>query len=123
MQGDCLTVTGKTVAENLASVPTLSDVDQSAYDKAVLMPCSAPFSPAGNHLLMLKGNLASESAVLKLSGKIWDRFSGPVSPAFATEGPVWVPRASLVFFSRGLSCFPFSGPCFHDGDLHTQTHT
>lgn len=36
-----------------------------------------PLSPAGNHILMLKGNLATESAVLKLSGKQMDFFEGP----------------------------------------------
>lgn len=73
IHGDCMTVTGKTVAENLAAVPSLSE--RGAQD--VLFPVSKPFSPAGNHMLILSGNLASESAVLKLSGKIYDKFVGP----------------------------------------------
>ena len=67
-----MTVTGKTVAENLATVPTLAD--RGAQD--ILFPLAKPLSPAGNHILMLQGNLATESAVLKLSGKQMEQFEG-----------------------------------------------
>ena len=73
IHGDCLTVSGKTVAENLAEVGPLA----AQPPQTVLYPASAPFSPAGNHMLMLSGTLATESAVLKLSGKIAATFSGP----------------------------------------------
>jgi len=73
LHGDCMTVTGKTVAENLESVPTLA----SRGEQDILLPVAKPLSPAGNHILMLKGNLATESAVLKLSGKQMDFFEGP----------------------------------------------
>jgi dihydroxy-acid dehydratase len=73
LHGDCMTVTGKTVAENLADFPTLSS--RPAQD--ILFSVAKPFSPAGNHMVILSGNLAPESAVLKLSGKIWDKFTGP----------------------------------------------
>jgi len=65
LHGDCLTVTGKTVAENLAGVPNIS----SLGSQDVLLPLASPLSPAGNHILVLHGNLAPESAVIKLSGK------------------------------------------------------
>lgn len=73
LHGDCLTVTGKTMAENLASVKLLSELGP----QEVIRPVSAPVAPAGNHVIVLKGNLASESCVIKLSGKQIKIFSGP----------------------------------------------
>ena len=72
--GDCMTVTGKTWNENLVDVKTVSEMAA----QTVLYPVANPVSPAGNHLLILQGNLATESAVLKLSGKIYDKFQGYV---------------------------------------------
>lgn len=43
----------------------------------ILYPVSKPLSPPGNHLIILSGNMAPESAVLKLSGKVYDKFVGP----------------------------------------------
>merc|ERR1719401_1133853 len=60
-----MTVTGKTVAENLASTPAIRDLK----DQDVLWPCDKPYKPAGNHILVLHGNLCPESAIVKLSGK------------------------------------------------------
>ncbi len=60
LHGDALTVTGKTLAENLESV------DRSP-DERVMYPVSAPRSPSGG-LIILKGNLAPEGAVMKVSG-------------------------------------------------------
>lgn len=65
IHGDCLTVTGKTVAENLRDTPSIAMLGK----QEVLHPLSNPFAPAGNHILILRGNLAPESAVCKLSGK------------------------------------------------------
>jgi len=73
LHGDCMTVTGRTVAENLADVlPVTKRAKQE-----VLRPFSDPLSPAGNHIIVLSGNLAPESAVLKLSGKTDIRHTGP----------------------------------------------
>jgi dihydroxy-acid dehydratase len=69
LHGDAPTVTGRTVAENLASVPTLSELG----DQDLVRPVTDPLSPAGNHITVLKGNLATESCVLKLSGKTLER--------------------------------------------------
>merc|ERR1712151_1224431 len=66
LHGDCVTVTGKTVAENLKDVPLVSELKQA---QEVLFSVSKPYKPAGNHILVLHGNLASESAICKLSGK------------------------------------------------------
>lgn len=69
LHGDCLTVTGKTIAENLATVP---DLDNS---KAILKPKETPIKSTG-HLQMLFGNLAEEGAVAKITGKEGERFEG-----------------------------------------------
>lgn len=74
LHGDQITVSGKTMAENLADVQRLSEIGQ----QDVVFPISSPVAPAGRHILILKGNLAPESAVLKLSGKdIAGAFRGP----------------------------------------------
>jgi dihydroxy-acid dehydratase len=73
INGDCLTVTGNTVSGNLASVPCVSDLKE----QDILFPLSSPMAPAGHHMIILKGSLAPESAVLKLSGKQFERpFTG-----------------------------------------------
>jgi dihydroxy-acid dehydratase len=70
LHGDCLTVTGKTVAENLADIvfPTGQDV---------VVPTSRPLAPTGG-LVVLKGNLAPQGALVKVAGmKTGLRFTGP----------------------------------------------
>ncbi len=69
LHGDCLTVTGKTVAENLAAVPDLQDYE-------VVHDWQHPIKPTG-HLQILYGNLAPEGAVAKITGKEGLYFSGP----------------------------------------------
>ena len=69
LHGDVMTVTGKTLAENLASVPTLEEL--GAQD--IVLPVSKPAAPANNHISVLKGNLAPESCLLKLSGKTLEK--------------------------------------------------
>jgi len=73
LHGDVLTVTGKTLEENLKAVPNLEDLK----GQEVLFSVAKPFSPPGNHITILQGNLATESAVVKLSGKQLDKFTGP----------------------------------------------
>ena len=70
LHGDCLTVTGKTIAENLADVPSL------VKDQKIIMPLSNPIKATG-HLRILYGNLATEGAVAKITGKEGLYFSGP----------------------------------------------
>ncbi len=69
LHGDALTVTGKTVAENLRGV-----ADYPAGQDVVL-PVSAPVKK-DSHLVVLRGNLAPEGAVAKISGKEGERFTG-----------------------------------------------
>ena len=70
LHSDCLTVTGKTVAENLAGVP---DLDFSAQD--IVRPLEEPLKKTG-HLQILYGNLAERGSVAKISGKEGERFEG-----------------------------------------------
>ena len=69
LHGDCLTVTGKTVAENLETVPDLMDGQQVFHD------ISNPIKETG-HLQVLYGNLAEEGSVAKISGKEGEYFEG-----------------------------------------------
>ena len=68
--GDCMTVTGKTLAENLADVPGLADGQE------IIHPLDKPIKPSG-HIRILKGNLAPGGAVAKITGKEGEIFSGP----------------------------------------------
>lgn len=70
MNGDCLTVTGKTLAENCAEVPDLTE------GQDVVHSLSNPIKKTG-HLQMLFGTLAPEGAVAKITGKEGLQFSGP----------------------------------------------
>ncbi|MFZ2487417.1 MAG: dihydroxy-acid dehydratase [Anaerolineae bacterium] len=70
LHGDCLTVTGQTLAENLADLP-----DLKAGQRIVHSPAK-PLKASG-HLQILYGNLAAEGAVAKITGKEGTRFSGP----------------------------------------------
>ena len=70
LHGDCLTVTGKTMAENIADAPPLTPGQQ------VIHPIEAPVFPRG-HIRILRGNLAPDGAVAKITGKEGERFSGP----------------------------------------------
>jgi dihydroxy-acid dehydratase len=70
LHSDCLTVTGKTVAENLAEVP---DLDFSRQQ--IVMPLDKPLKKTG-HLQILYGNLAEGGCVAKITGKEGERFEG-----------------------------------------------
>ncbi|MBL7741037.1 MAG: dihydroxy-acid dehydratase [Chitinophagaceae bacterium] len=71
LHGDCLTVTGKTVAENLAGVPGLDFNTQK-----IIYPLEQPIKTTG-HLQILYGNLAEKGSVAKISGKEGEKFEGP----------------------------------------------
>jgi dihydroxy-acid dehydratase len=70
LHGDCLTVTGKTIAENLKNAPDL-DFDQ----QKIIMPLEKPLKATG-HLQILYGNLATGGSVAKITGKEGERFEG-----------------------------------------------
>lgn len=71
IDGSCLTVTGRTVAENLEAIPSLDFEKQQ-----IIHPITNPIKPTG-HLQILYGNLAEGGSVAKISGKEGDRFVGP----------------------------------------------
>jgi dihydroxy-acid dehydratase len=69
LTGDCLTITGKTVAQNLAEVPDLK------AGQTVVRPLSNPIKKTG-HIRIMRGNFCPEGAVAKITGKEGERFSG-----------------------------------------------
>lgn len=71
LHGHCLTVTGKTLAENLANVTPCNEIDQP-----IVHTLDNPIKPTG-HLQILYGNLAEKGSVAKISGKEGERFEGP----------------------------------------------
>jgi dihydroxy-acid dehydratase len=70
LKGDCLTVTGKALEENI------SDLQDLSSGQTVIMPISSPIKESG-HIQILYGNLAEEGAVAKITGKEGTQFSGP----------------------------------------------
>ncbi|MDV3579871.1 dihydroxy-acid dehydratase [Elizabethkingia anophelis] len=71
IDGSCLTVTGKTIAENLEDVPNLNFEEQD-----IIYPLENPLKKTG-HLQILYGNLAEKGSVAKISGKEGEKFEGP----------------------------------------------
>jgi dihydroxy-acid dehydratase len=71
LHGDCLTVTGKTVAENLKDVKSIID-----YNQPIIQKLDNPIKATG-HLQILYGNLAEKGSVAKISGKEGEKFEGP----------------------------------------------
>ncbi len=70
LHGDCMTVTGKTLEDNLQNVPSLKE------NQKIIHSFSEPIKSSG-HLQILKGNLAPEGAVAKITGKEGELFQGP----------------------------------------------
>ena len=77
LHGDCLTVTGKTLEENLADAAPLASGQQ------IIQPLDAPILPRG-HIRILTGNLAPDGSVAKITGKEGERFTG-VAKVFDSE--------------------------------------
>lgn len=70
LDGNCMTVTGRTIAENLCELPGLT------AGQKVIVPFETPLKESG-HIQILKGNLAPEGSVAKITGKEGLRFQGP----------------------------------------------
>jgi dihydroxy-acid dehydratase len=98
LHGECLTVTGKTLAENLKNIPPLTN------NQDIIQPLSNPIKPTG-HIRILKGNLAPNGSVAKITGKEGLLFKGPakvfdgefdanngISSGFVNKGDVVVIR-------------------------------
>ncbi len=71
LHGDCMTVTGKTLAENLKDVPSVY-----AKKQKVILPIDKPMHPTG-HIVILKGNLSPEGSVAKVAGLKQRAITGP----------------------------------------------
>lgn len=71
LHGDCLTVTGQSLAENLKNVKPINE-----YEQEIIRPLHKPLKDTG-HLQILYGNLAEKGSVAKISGKEGERFEGP----------------------------------------------
>ncbi len=72
LDGSCMTVTGSTVAENLADLPSLTQ------GQSIIRPLGQPVHPRG-HIQILRGSLAPDGAVAKITGKEGLTFSGPAN--------------------------------------------
>ncbi len=105
IDGTCLTVTGKTVAENLEEVPDLSE------GQLIVHPVNQPIKKSG-HIQILYGNLASKGAVAKITGKEGELFKGPARvfedeySAIEGIGSVVQPGEVIVIRNNG----PKGGP-------------
>jgi dihydroxy-acid dehydratase len=88
LDGSCLTVTGRTLADNLADLPGLST------GQKVVRPLERPLKATG-HIRILRGNLAPDGAVAKITGKEGTRFAGPAR-VFDSE------EETLVAIERAL---------------------
>ncbi|MGD9600413.1 MAG: dihydroxy-acid dehydratase [Gammaproteobacteria bacterium] len=89
LQGDCLTVTGRTIAENLAELPGLSPGQE------VVRPLSNPIKATG-HIQILRGNLAPDGSVAKITGKEGLRFTGPAKVYDAEEAMLTALEAKAI---------------------------
>ncbi len=71
LHGDCLTVTGKTIAQNLAEAP------DRPTDQDVIYSLEKPLAPGGHHIVIMRGDLSPDGSVMKLSGKEVEQHRGP----------------------------------------------
>jgi len=102
LDGSCLSVTGKTIAENLATVEGLTQGQQVIY------PVSQPLKKSG-HLQVLKGNLASEGSVAKITGKEGLKFVGPAQ-VFDSENACNAAIQAQQINAGSVVVIRYSGP-------------
>lgn len=102
LHGDCLTVTGKTMAENLADLPGLP------ADQDLVQPFSAPIKTTG-HIQILYGNLATEGSAAKITGKEGTYFKGPAR-CFDTEEAMVEALAQGKIQKGDVIVIRFQGP-------------
>ncbi|KAB8031734.1 dihydroxy-acid dehydratase [Fluviispira multicolorata] len=102
LHGDCLTATGNTLAENLSKVPGL------APEQKIIHPLSDPIKKTG-HLQILKGNLAPEGSVAKVTGKEGLRFRGKAS-VFNSEEDMLAALENNKIFKGDVVVIRYEGP-------------
>ncbi|HEX9904721.1 MAG TPA: dihydroxy-acid dehydratase [Propylenella sp.] len=101
LHGDCLTVTGRTIAENLEQVAWNPDQD-------VVRPANRPLSPTGG-VVGLKGNLAADGAIVKVAGMKNVRFSGPAR-CFDSEEECFEAVSSRKYREGEVLVIRYEGP-------------
>jgi dihydroxy-acid dehydratase len=101
LHGDCLTVTGRTIAENMASVQWNPDQD-------VVRPADEPLSPNGG-VVGLKGNLAEQGAIVKIAGMTMLAFSGPAR-CFDSEEACFEAVAKRQYREGEVLVIRYEGP-------------
>lgn len=102
LDGDCLTVTGKTVAENLADLPDLADGQQ------VVRPFSNPIKPTG-HICIMRGNFCPDGAVAKITGKEGLQFNGPAN-VFDSEEAMLAALEQKKIYKGDVVIIRYEGP-------------
>jgi dihydroxy-acid dehydratase len=102
LHGDCLTVTGKTLAENLADVADL------APGQDIIRPLENPIKSSG-HLQILRGNLAPQGAVAKITGKEGTQFSGTAN-VFDSEEQMLTALEAKKIRSGDVIIIRYEGP-------------
>lgn len=112
LHGDVMTVTGTTLAENLKDVPRLSALGE----QDVVFPVSKPIAAPNNHITVLKGNLATQSCLLKLGGKTLatGEFKGPAR-VFDSERAAMTAIQSGVIVTGDVVVVRFVGPVGEPG--------
>src|SRR5262245_9332673 len=102
LNGDCVTVTGKTLKENVKDLPALPQ------GQPIVRPLSNPLKATG-HIQILKGNLAPEGSVAKITGKEGLRFSGPAKVYDSEEDMLHALEGKQI--SKGaVSVIRYEGP-------------
>jgi dihydroxy-acid dehydratase len=104
LHGDCMTVTGHTVAENLAAVSPRPEGQDVIYAP------DQPFAPANQHIRVLYGNLASDGCIIKLSGKEMTTFSGPAR-VFDREEDALAAILDGRIVAGDVVVIRYEGPC------------
>lgn len=101
LHGDCLTVTGRTIAENMASVAWNADQD-------VIRPATDPITPTGG-VVGLKGNLAPEGAIVKVAGMKNLVFKGPAR-CFDSEEEAFEAVSKRLYKEGDVLVIRYEGP-------------
>ncbi len=102
LHGECMTVTGRTLAENLAEVPPLSK------HQKIFRALDNPIKQTG-HIQILHGNLAPEGAVAKISGKEGDTFKGPAN-VFESEEDMLTALENSQIHKGDVVVIRYEGP-------------
>lgn len=114
LHGDCITVTGKTIAENLAEV-------EFPADQKVVYPTSKPLSPTGG-VTGLKGSLAPQGSIVKVAGMKNRKFRGPAR-CFDSEGQAFIAVQEGKYDEGDVIVIRYEGPRGGPGMRETLTTT